>query len=148
MALGTLTVTILYLLSNVAYLSVLPADAIATAPQDRVGTAALQEMFGPAGLYLMAIAIMISTFGCNNGLILAGARVYYAMARDALFFRRMGALHPEHRTPTFALRLGLRVLLPEKLSPATRQARRPARPRTPRDRPWPAATWPRTARRC
>jgi len=103
MGLGTLTVTVLYLLSNVAYLSVLPADAIANAPQDRVGTAALQAMFGSAGLYVMAIAIMISTFGCNNGLILAGARVYYAMARDDLFFRRTGTLHPVHRTPTFAL---------------------------------------------
>ena len=103
MGLGTLTVTILYLLSNVAYLSVLPADAIASAPQDRVGTAALQAMFGPAGLYVMAIAIMISTFGCNNGLILAGARVYYAMARDKLFFRRTGTLDPVHKTPTFGL---------------------------------------------
>ncbi len=103
MALGTLTVTVLYLLSNVAYLSVLPADAIATAPQDRVGTAALQAMLGSGGLYVMAIAIMISTFGCNNGLILAGARVYYAMARDNLFFRRTGTLHPEHKTPAFGL---------------------------------------------
>jgi APA family basic amino acid/polyamine antiporter len=103
MGLGTLTVTVLYLLSNVAYLSVLPADAIATAPQDRVGTAALQAMFGSGGLYLMAVAIMISTFGCNNGLILAGARVYYAMARDSLFFRRTGTLHPEHKTPMFGL---------------------------------------------
>ena len=103
MGLGTLTVTVLYLLSNVAYLSVLPADAIANAAQDRVGTAALQAMFGPAGLYLMAIAIMISTFGCNNGLILSGARVYYAMARDNLFFRRTGTLHPVHKTPTFGL---------------------------------------------
>jgi APA family basic amino acid/polyamine antiporter len=103
MGLGVLTVTLLYLLTNVAYLSVLPADGIATAPQDRVGTAALQAMFGSAGLYLMALAIMISTFGCNNGLILAGARVYYAMARDGLFFRRTGALHPVHRTPGFAL---------------------------------------------
>ena len=103
MGLGTLTVTVLYLLSNVAYVSVLPADAIANAAQDRVGTAALQAMFGPAGLYLMAIAIMISTFGCNNGLILSGARVYYAMARDNLFFRRTGTLHPVHKTPTFGL---------------------------------------------
>jgi APA family basic amino acid/polyamine antiporter len=103
MAFGTLTVTVLYLLSNVAYLSVLPADAIAAAPQDRVGTAALQAMFGSGGLYLMAVAIMISTFGCNNGLILAGARVYYAMARDNLFFRRTGTLHPEHKTPAFGL---------------------------------------------
>lgn len=103
MGLGTLTVTVLYLLSNVAYLSVLPADAIASAPQDRVGTLALQAMLGSGGLYVMAIAIMISTFGCNNGLILAGARVYYAMARDKLFFRRTGTLHPEHKTPTFGL---------------------------------------------
>ncbi len=103
MGIGTLTVTVLYLLSNVAYLSVLPVGAIANAPQDRVGTAALQAMFGPAGLYLMTLAIMISTFGCNNGLILAGARVYYAMARDNLFFRRTGTLHPVHKTPTFGL---------------------------------------------
>jgi len=103
MALGTLTVTVLYLLSNVAYVSVLPADAIANAPQDRVGTAALQAMFDPAGLYVMAIAIIISTFGCNNGLILSGARVYYAMARDNLFFRRTGTLDPVHKTPKFGL---------------------------------------------
>src|SRR2546428_6194174 len=103
MAAGTLIVTVLYLLANVAYLNVLPADAIAHAPQDRVGTAALQAMFGDAGLYLMAGAIMVSTFGCNNGLILSGARVYYAMARDNLFFRSIGVLHPEHKTPAVAL---------------------------------------------
>src|SRR5213593_4623514 len=103
MAAGVLTVTTLYVLANVAYLNVLPADAIAHAPQDRVGTAAMQAMFGPAGLYMMAIAIMISTFGCNNGLILSGARVYYAMARDNLFFRSIGVLHPEHKTPAVAL---------------------------------------------
>src|SRR5882672_892411 len=67
MATGVLTVTILYVLANVAYLHVLPADAIAHAPQDRVGTAALEAMFGTPGLYIMAVAIMISTFGCNNG---------------------------------------------------------------------------------
>lgn len=103
MALGTLTVTALYLLANVAYLNVLPADAIANAPQDRVGTAALQAMFGDPGLYLMAAAIMVSTFGCNNGLILSGARVFYAMARDNLFFRSAGELHPRYQTPTRAL---------------------------------------------
>jgi APA family basic amino acid/polyamine antiporter len=104
MAVGVGIVTLLYVLANVSYLSVLPAEAIATAPQDRVGTAALQAMFGDVGLYVMAIAIMISTFGCNNGLILAGARVYYAMARDNLFFwPKAGQLHPEHRTPAFAL---------------------------------------------
>ena len=103
MAAGVLIVTILYLLANVSYLNVLTADQIRTAPQDRVGTAALQAMFGDAGLYLMAGAIMISTFGCNNGLILAGARVYYAMARDNLFFKRAGDLHPTYRTPSTAL---------------------------------------------
>jgi APA family basic amino acid/polyamine antiporter len=103
MGAGVLIVTILYLLANVAYLSVLPADAIAAAPQDRVGTAALQAMLGDPGLYLMAIAIMISTFGCNNGLILSGARVYYAMARDDVFFRSAGVLHPRYRTPAVAL---------------------------------------------
>jgi APA family basic amino acid/polyamine antiporter len=94
MAVGVLTVTTLYVLANVAYLNVLPGDAIANAPQERVGTAAMQAMFGPAGLYIMAIAIMISTFGCNNGLILSGARVYYAMAQDNLFFKSAANLHP------------------------------------------------------
>jgi basic amino acid/polyamine antiporter, APA family len=103
MAAGTLTVTVLYLLANVAYLNILPADAIAHAPQDRVGTAALQAMFGEGGLYVMAAAIMISTFGCNNGLILSGARVYYAMARDNLFFKSSGVLHPQYKTPAVAL---------------------------------------------
>lgn len=103
MATGVLTVTVLYVLANVAYLAVLPAEGIASAPQDRVGTAALQAMFGAPGLVLMAVAIMIATFGCNNGLILAGARVYYAMARDNLFFRSAGRLHPVHRTPAHAL---------------------------------------------
>ena len=103
MAVGVLVVTSLYVLANTAYLSVLPADGIAGAPEDRVGTAALQAMFGDPGLYIMAAAIMISTFGCNNGLILAGARVYWAMARDNLFFQSAGRLHPEHRTPAVAL---------------------------------------------
>ncbi len=103
MALGTLVVTVLYLLANVAYLNVLPQGAIATAPQDRVGTAALQAIFGAPGLVLMAVAIMISTFGCNNGLILSGARVYYAMARDNLFFKTAGELHPRYHTPSVAL---------------------------------------------
>ncbi|HLQ58960.1 MAG TPA: amino acid permease [Gemmatimonadales bacterium] len=103
MAAGVLTVTTLYVLANVAYLVVLPADAIAHAPQDRVGTAALQAMFGAPGLYIMAVAIMISTFGCNNGLILSGARVYYAMATDTLFFKSAANLHPTYRTPALAL---------------------------------------------
>src|SRR5881392_1228476 len=103
MGAGVLIVTTLYVLANVSYLVVLPQDAIAHAPQDRVGTAALQAMFGSPGLYIMAIAIMISTFGCNNGLILSGARVYYAMAQDNLFFRSIGVLHPGHKTPAVAL---------------------------------------------
>jgi APA family basic amino acid/polyamine antiporter len=103
MGAGVLTVTVLYLLANLAYLSVLPADAIANAPQDRVATAVLKAILGDAGLYVMAAAIMISTFGCNNGLILSGARVYYAMARDNLFFASAGKLHPEYRTPAVAL---------------------------------------------
>ena len=103
MGAGVLIVTVLYVLANVAYLNVLPAGAIASAPQDRVGTAALQAMLGEPGLKLMAAAIMISTFGCNNGLILSGARVYYAMARDDLFFKSAGVLHPAYKTPAVAL---------------------------------------------
>jgi len=114
LGLGTGLVSLLYLIANVAYLSVLPfhgdpngADVLARgiqhAAQDRVGTAAMEVMLGPAGAIVMAVAILISTFGCNNGLILAGARVYYAMARDRLFFRRAGELHPEFRTPVFGL---------------------------------------------
>jgi len=103
MGVGVLTVTVIYFLSNVAYLNVLTGSEIANAPQDRVGTAAMQAMFGEPGLFLMAAAIMISTFGCNNGLILSGARVYYVMARDDLFFRSAGRLHSTHHTPAVAL---------------------------------------------
>jgi basic amino acid/polyamine antiporter, APA family len=103
MTAGVLTVTLLYLLANLGYLCVLPLADIATAPQDRVATAVLQAVFGGAGLAAMAAAIMVSTFGCVNGLILSGARVYYAMARDGLFFRKAGTLHAKYRTPTFAL---------------------------------------------
>ena len=110
---GTGLVTVLYVMANVAYLNVLPmtgaeggADAlsrgIAHATQDRVATAALEVMFGAAGATIMAVAILISTFGCNNGLILAGARVYYAMARDGVFFRKVGTLN-ERRVPATAL---------------------------------------------
>ena len=103
MTMGVFIVTVLYLLANLAYLNVLPATAITTAPQDRVGTAALEAILGTPGRYVMAAAIMISTFGCNNGLILSGARVYYAMARDNLFFHSAGRLHPRYRTPSVAL---------------------------------------------
>jgi len=103
MTMGVGIVTVLYVLANAAYLSVLPSSAIATAPQDRVGTAALEAMLGTPGRYIMAAAIMVSTFGCNNGLILSGARVYYAMARDNLFFHSAGRLHPRYQTPSVAL---------------------------------------------
>jgi basic amino acid/polyamine antiporter, APA family len=93
LAAGTALVTTLYLLANVAYLCVLPLDQIQHAPDDRVATAAVEGMFSGAGAVIMAVAIMISTFGCNNGLILAGARVYYAMARDGLFFKATGQLN-------------------------------------------------------
>lgn len=96
LALGVGIVTVLYILANVAYLCVLPLQRIQSAPDDRVATAALQTMFGSAGAIVMAIAIVISTFGCNNGLILAGARVYYAMAKDGLFFRATGRLNRWH----------------------------------------------------
>ncbi|MCU0230748.1 MAG: amino acid permease [Acidobacteria bacterium] len=102
LATGTGLVIALYLLANVAYLLVLPLAGIQHAPDDRVGTAMLGVIFGPAGATIMAIAIAISTFGCNNGLILAGARVYYVMARDGLFFRGVGTLN-ERRVPAAGL---------------------------------------------
>ena len=92
MAFGTIIVITLYCLANLAYLFALPLNQIQNAPDDRVASAALQAVFGPAGAAVMAVAIIISTFGCNNGLILAGARVSYAMAKDGLFFRSTGTL--------------------------------------------------------
>jgi APA family basic amino acid/polyamine antiporter len=93
LALGTCVVTTLYLLAQVAYLCLLPLEKIQHAPDNRVATAAIETVFPGAGTVIMAIAIMISTFGCNNGLILSGARVYYAMARDGLFFQSTGRLN-------------------------------------------------------
>ena len=93
MALGTTIVITLYCLANLAYLFTLPLVQIQTVPDDRVASAALNAIFGPVGAAIMAVAIIISTFGCNNGLILAGARVSYAMARDGLFFRSTGRLN-------------------------------------------------------
>jgi len=103
LALGTGGVTLLYVLANFAYLSVLKLSEIQNAPERRVGTLALDHMFGPVGKYLMAGAILISTFGCINGLILAGARVYYAMARDGVFFERAGRISPKTSVPVWAL---------------------------------------------
>ena len=111
--LGTGLVSALYIMANVSYLNALPmagdpngvtsvARGIQYATQDRVGTALMESVFGPNGTTLMAIAILISTFGCNNGLILAGARVYWAMARDGLFFQRAGSLNARG-VPAYAL---------------------------------------------
>lgn len=93
MAFGTIIVITLYFLANLAYLFTLPLVQIQTVPDGRVASAALNAIFGPVGAAIMAVAIIISTFGCNNGLILAGARVSYAMARDGLFFRSTGTLN-------------------------------------------------------
>jgi APA family basic amino acid/polyamine antiporter len=96
LALGTFLVIALYLLANVAYLVTLPFKEIQAVPADRVASATANTIFGPVGEMIMAIAIMISTFGCNNGLILAGARAYYAMARDGLFFQSAARLNRNH----------------------------------------------------
>jgi len=93
MAIGCGSVIGLYLLANIAYLVTLPLAEIQHAPADRVATATLEKIFPGHGPVLMAIAIMISTFGCTNGLVLAGARAYFAMARDGLFFKRAGELN-------------------------------------------------------
>ncbi len=96
LAFGTLLVIGLYLLANVAYLATLPFTSIQNAPSDRVASETANVIFPGAGATIMAVAIMVSTFGCNNGLILAGARAYYAMARDGLFFRRVSELNKNH----------------------------------------------------
>jgi APA family basic amino acid/polyamine antiporter len=114
LTIGTGLVILIYLLANVVYMMLLPVAGIADAPdvvgrgisnasEDRVGTAAAQILFGSAGGGIMAGAIMISTFGCLNGLILAGARVYYAMARDGLFFKQAGHLDPTTNVPAYGL---------------------------------------------
>ena len=100
--LGTLIVTVIYISANLMYLSVLPLNEIANAPADRVAVAASNVIFGNIGTYVIAVMIMISTFGCNNGLILAGARVYYTMAKDGLFFKKAGTLN-ENAVPAWAL---------------------------------------------
>ncbi len=113
LALGVLLVTVLYILTNISYILLLPvvgnptgADAVARgiqfAASDRVGTAAASMIFGELATVIVAVLIMISTFGCTNGLILAGARLYYAMAKDNLFFARAGQLN-KNSVPAFAL---------------------------------------------
>jgi APA family basic amino acid/polyamine antiporter len=114
LAIGTGSVIALYIACNFIYLNVLPLDGVRDgvtvlargikyATEDRVGTAVLTQMFGGLGGLLMAVAIMVSTFGCNNGLILSGARVYYAMAKDGLFFRSVAKLNPKYKTPAVSL---------------------------------------------
>jgi APA family basic amino acid/polyamine antiporter len=100
--LGTLIVTLIYVATNLMYLAVLPIQDLAFARDNRIALSASQEIFGAAGSTILAILIMISTFGCNNGLILAGARVYYTMAKDGLFFRQTGHLN-KNSVPEVAL---------------------------------------------
>ncbi len=99
---GTLIVTLIYITANLMYLNVLPLQSIAYAENDRVAVAAANAIFGNAGTIVIAVMIMISTFGCNNGLILAGARVYYTMAKDGLFFKKTGELN-KNAVPEYAL---------------------------------------------
>jgi basic amino acid/polyamine antiporter, APA family len=114
LALGTGVVIALYIACNFVYLNALPLDGTAGATtilgrgikyaaEDRVGTAVMTQMFGATGGLLMAGAILISSFGCNNGLILSGARVYYAMAKDGLFFSSVAKIHPKYKTPAVSL---------------------------------------------
>lgn len=100
--LGTLIVTLIYVTANLMYLNVLPLSQIAFPEGDRVAVAAATSIFGSIGAYVIAVMIMISTFGCNNGLILAGARVYYTMAKDGLFFKKTAVLN-KNAVPEFAL---------------------------------------------
>jgi APA family basic amino acid/polyamine antiporter len=103
LAMGTGVVLLLYIACNFVYLSVLPLSAIQNAPQDRVATAVMQQVFGGMGAKLMAAAILVSTFGCVNGMLLAGARVYYAMSRDGLFFKSVGKLDAKTGVPRNSL---------------------------------------------
>ena len=100
--LGTMIVTIVYVLANLVYLAVLPLGEIAYAEKDRVAVAASSVIFGNVGTVIIALMIMVSTFGCNNGLILAGARVYHTMANDGLFFKKTASLN-KHAVPEFGL---------------------------------------------
>ncbi len=99
---GTSLVCGLYILANVIYLKVLGPQGIAAAPNDRVGSAALKMILGPAGEGIMAGAILWSMFGCTNGLVLSGARVYHAMAGDGVFLRKAGTLN-KNGVPAFSL---------------------------------------------
>ncbi|MEI9944389.1 MAG: amino acid permease [Chitinophagaceae bacterium] len=100
--LGTLIVTVIYVLTNLMYLNVMPLNELAFAENDRVAVAAANKIFPEFGTIMIAALIMVSTFGCNNGLILAGARVYYTMAKDGLFFKKVGELN-KNAVPQYAL---------------------------------------------
>ena len=100
--LGTLIVTFLYVTTNLMYLHALPLQDIAFPPSDRLATTAANKIFGNSGTIIIAILIMVSTFGCINGLVLAGARVYYTMAKDGLFFKKAGTLNA-NAVPQWAL---------------------------------------------
>ncbi|MGI4727823.1 MAG: APC family permease [Janthinobacterium lividum] len=102
LALGTLIVTAIYIATNVMYTGVLSLHEIAFSEKDRVAVTASAQIFGSAGTIIIALLIMVSTFGCNNGLIMAGARVYYSMAKDGLFFKKAGMLN-KNAVPGFAL---------------------------------------------
>jgi APA family basic amino acid/polyamine antiporter len=101
--LGTAIVTVVYVLANLAYLAVLPVDRIASVKDDRVAVAVGETLFGGVGAKLVIAAVLVSTFGCLNGLILGGARLCFAMARDGLFLRSCAKLHPRSGTPATAL---------------------------------------------
>lgn len=122
LAIGSILVIVLYLLANVAYLVTLPLESIQSAPYDRVATAMFQAIFPTLGRDLMAIAIMISTFGCINSLVLAGARAYYAMACDHLFFSQAGLLN-RARVPGWSIRVqglwAILLVLPRTLDAKT-----------------------------
>ena len=122
LAFGTMLVIGLYLLANLAYLVTLPWDLVQHAPSDRVATATLDVVFPGAGATIMAVGIMVSTFGCDNGLLLAGARAYYAMARDGLFFKGAGTLNSA-KVPAGGLLLqgiwSAFLVLPRTYNPAT-----------------------------
>ena len=111
MAFGTVIVTVLYVLANVGYLCVMPLAQMQNAPDGRVASVALNVMFGPIGAAMMAVAILVSTFGCSNGLILAGARVVYAMANDRLFFRSTGKLNTKGVPGTALILQGIWVAI-------------------------------------
>jgi basic amino acid/polyamine antiporter, APA family len=124
LTLGCSIVIVLYILANVAYLSVLPLEAIQHAPSDRVATAMVNGVFPGAGPLVMAVIIMISTFGCINSLVLAGPRAYYAMAKDGMFFKQAGELNKAH-VPGWSLMVqciwAAVLVLPRTYDPATQK---------------------------